>query len=248
MSNKLATITKDNLAVLEQAGIIPKGTPKAQVEVFAEVARRHGLDPFTKEVHLVGYGGNYSVIVGINGLRGRASDTGLHAGTDAPQFNVQPDGKYHTLSTLAVAKKLPETCTVTVYKMLQGQRVPFTATVAFSEFTTGRNKWASMPYQMIMKVAESHALRKAFPRQVSGLYLSEEMEQATVDVKHEEVKALPELTPKHEMWDKAIESVRKGATRKQAEANFTVSDSTWKALTEAATALEVADDLAQTPA
>lgn len=171
-------LNTEALKTLAQAGIIPRNTPPAQVAVFAEVAKRHGLDPFTKEVHLVGYGGNYSVIVGINGLRGKASDTGLHAGTDAPLFDLQPDGKYHTLATLTAANRLPQTCTVTVYKMMGGQRVPFTATAAHKEFTTNKNKWASMPYQMIMKVAESHALRKAFPRQVSGLYLDEEMQQS----------------------------------------------------------------------
>lgn len=233
-------LTNDNLKVLEQAGVIPKGCPPAQVTVFAEVSRRHGLDPFTKEVHLVGYGGNYSVIVGINGLRGRASDTGLHAGTDDPKFNLQPDGQYHTLSILAKSGKMPDTCTVTVYKMIAGQRVPFTATVAFKEFSTGRNKWAQMPYQMIGKVAESHALRKAFPRQVSGLYLDEEMQQArkqqTVDAPHKE---LPALNETHPQWGNAIKAVYKGATRKQAEANFTITDKAWKALVDAATALDL---------
>ena len=235
-------LTNDNLRVLEQAGVIPRGTPPAQVSVFAEVARRHGLDPFTKEVHLVGYGGNYSVIVGINGLRGRASDTGLHAGTDDPQFNLQPNGDYHTLATLTKAKRMPETCTatVTVYKMIGGQRVPFTATVAFAEFTTNKNKWATMPYQMIGKVAESHALRKAFPRQVSGLYLDEEMQQAaaqkTEDVTHKE---LPTLTGQHPQWNNAVKAVLKGATRKQAEANFIVTDESWNLLVEQSTAMDL---------
>lgn len=232
-------LTPANLATLEQAGIIPRGTPPAQVAVFAEVARRHGLDPFTKEVHLVGYGGNYSVIVGIDGMRGRASDTGLHAGTDVPKFNLQPDSKYHTLATLAKAKVMPDTCDMTVYKMIAGQRMAFSASVSFKEFSTGKNKWASMPYQMITKVAESHALRKAFPRQFSGLYLAEEMEQAkTVEVSHVEV-VKPSLTPKHEVWAKAVKSVADGRTRKEAEANFKVSDAAWKKLTEEATALDL---------
>lgn len=253
MSKQLTTpvtwdLTPEKLKVLEQAGIIPKGTPPAQVAVFSEVANRHGLDPFTKEVHLVGYGGNYSVIVGINGMRGRASDTGLHAGTDAPKFNLQPDGNYHTLATLTAAKKMPETCDVTVYKVVSGQRVAFSASVSFKEFTTGRNKWSTMPYQMIMKVAESHALRKAFPRQVSGLYLSEEVGKAPVqDVDHVEVTK-PELTSSHPKWQGAIKSVSEGATRKQAEAHFAISDSVWKDLVSQGAALKLQKGIEQVPA
>lgn len=236
-------LTEDKIKVLAQAGIIPPNTPPAQVAVFIETARRHGLDPFTKEVHLVGYGGNYSVIVGINGLRGKASDTGLHAGTDDPLFDLQPDGQYRTLATLTKANMMPETCTVTVYKMMQGQRVPFTATASFKEFTTGKNKWATMPYQMIMKVAESHALRKAFPRQVAGLYLDEEMQQSATVV---EVASKPELTPEHPMWDKCVEAIKSGRTVADARKKYTVSDVNANLLLSEATALELTSDLQQT--
>ena len=168
-------LTDDKLKILEQAGVIPKNTPPAQVAVFAEVARSHNLNPFHKQIHLVGYGGNYSVIVGIDGFRARAEATGLHAGTEEAKFNMTSTGEWKTAAELRGVKH-PETATVTVYKIVAGLRVPFTHTALFSEFTSGKQKWQTMPFQMLAKVAESHALRKAFPGVFSGLHVHEEID------------------------------------------------------------------------
>ena len=167
-------LTADQISTLAQAGVIPKGTPPAQVAVFAETCRQHGLSPFKKEIYLVGYGGNYSVIVGIDGLRMKAARTGQLAGCDAPQFNLSADGSYLTAADLG--DKMPHTCSVTVYRAVSGIRAPFTATVVFNEFCPIKpsNKWQSMPIQMIAKVAEAFALRKGFADALAGLSIEEE--------------------------------------------------------------------------
>lgn len=167
-------LTADQISTLAQAGVIPKGTSPAQVAVFAETCRQHGLSPFKKEIYLVGYGGNYSVIVGIDGLRMKAARTGQLAGCDAPQFNLSADGSYLTAADLD--GKMPATCSVTVYRAVGGIRAPFTATVAFNEFCPIKpsNKWMSMPLQMIAKVAEAFALRKGFADALAGLSIEEE--------------------------------------------------------------------------
>ena len=59
---------------------------------------------------------------------------------------------------------------------MQGVRVPYTHTAAFNEFNTGKQKWASMPFQMISKTAEAHAIRKGFS-ETSGLFIPEEIER-----------------------------------------------------------------------
>lgn len=168
-------LSEGDIKTLEQAGIIPTGTPAAQIAVFAHVAKERGLSPFSKEIYLVKYGNVFSPIVGINGLRKVAAQTGEYAGCDDVKYNVQPNGDYLTAAQILKANNTgrPTTATVTAYRMIQGQRCPFTHTAVFSEFA-GSGKWQTMPFQMIGKVAEAFAIRKAFSERVSGLDIEEE--------------------------------------------------------------------------
>lgn len=70
-------------------------------------------------------------------------------------------------------------CTVTIKRLVSGIVGDFTATVYFSEYTTGRNQWTSKPRTMIAKVAEMHALRMACPEEMSQVYVEEEIEKET---------------------------------------------------------------------
>lgn len=167
-------LTDSDIQTLEQAGIIPASTPRAQIEVFGQICKERGLSAFSKEIHLVGYAGRYSVIVGINGFRKIAAESGLHAGTDDVKFDLMPDGSFKTAAELKLSKALPTSATCTVYRIVSGVRVPFSHTVLFNEFSTGKNKWQEMPFQMIGKVAEAFALRKGFSDRLTGLNIEEE--------------------------------------------------------------------------
>lgn len=168
VGNGNGTLSNEQVQTLKTAGILPAQTPLDQVLVFAHICKNRGLDPFSKEIYLLEYNGKYSPIVGINGFRKIADRTGTYAGQDNAQFDLQPSGTYRTIAQYK-AGEMPTTCTITVYKIVGGFRCPFTATVRFSEFNTGKQKWASMPFQMIAKVAESHALRKGFADALGGL-------------------------------------------------------------------------------
>lgn len=175
-SPALGAITPADILVLEQAGVIPQGTPPAQIKVFAHVAHERGLSPFSKEIYLVKYGQIFSTVVGINGLRKIAAQTREYAGCDDVKYNLQPNGEYLTAAQIIKSgpNALPTTATVTVYRIVQGVRCPFTHTAVFSEFSGAGPKWHSMPFQMIAKVAEAFALRKAFSERMSGLDIEEE--------------------------------------------------------------------------
>ena len=187
-------ITPAQIETLAQAGVIPAGTPAAQVEVFAESCRQHGLSPFKKEIYLVAYnsrdGMKYHTIVGIDGLQQKAARTGRFAGIDEEQYNRMSDGTYQTSSQLKSAKEMPISCTVTVWAIVGGIRCPFTATVLFSEYypavSSGKDSYskaATMPFNMIAKCARAKALKIAFSDELSGLHIEEEkaaFEDATI--------------------------------------------------------------------
>lgn len=155
---------------------IAKGASDDELKMFLYVCQRTGLDPFTKQIHLVPrwdsrLGKEVRMpIVGIDGLRSIAERTDNYAGNDDPIYDDE-------------AK--PNKATVSVYKIVQGQRVAFTATARWSQYCPPENQafmWNKMPHLMLGKCAEALALRKAFPAVMSGLYVAEEMAQAGVVV------------------------------------------------------------------
>lgn len=60
-------------------------------------------------------------------------------------------------------------------KVYRSGRRPYVQRVALSEYNKKQSTWNAMPLSMIRKVAEVQALREAFPNNLSGLYISNEM-------------------------------------------------------------------------
>ena len=141
---KIGQLSENDLKALELANIIPKGTPSAQVQIFATVCKEKGLSPFQRQIYLLPFNKkegdkwvtHYANITGIDGYRTIAERTGKYAGSDDPIFN---DIKTEFLCR---AEKLqhPETATVTVHKLVAGQRVPFTATAGWLSYLPGEKK------------------------------------------------------------------------------------------------------------
>lgn len=170
-------LTREQIDTLAKASIIPYETPAPILQVFAATCAAHGLSPYRKEIYLVKYGNQYSTIVGINGLRTIAASTGELAGKDDAKFNLRSDGAYMTAAeVLATGKQHPDTCTVTVYRIVKGHRVGFTKTVLWREYAPAKlgGKWMSMPFNMLEKCAEAAALRMAFSDKAASLHIEEE--------------------------------------------------------------------------
>lgn len=145
--------------------IAPNSTPE-EFDLFVMMARRTRLDPLLKQLYFIKYGnGVPSYVTSIDSYRIIAHRTEAFAGVDLPIYDYDKAGKVTH-------------CAITVYKFVQGQRVGFSAKVKFSEYSTGKNQWAGKPETMIAKVAEAHALRKAFPQDLNGVYTADEMDQA----------------------------------------------------------------------
>lgn len=156
---------------------IARGATDDELRLFLYVCGRTGLDPMAKQIYAIKRWDSslrkevMSIQTGIDGYRLIADRTGKYAGSDEPEFGEEVDGA-------------PYYATVTIWKMVAGQRCPFTGTARWSEYvqTTKEGRptrfWAKMPYGQLAKCAEALALRKAFPAELSGVYTHEEMDQA----------------------------------------------------------------------
>lgn len=156
-------LTREQVDLVKRT--VAKNATDDELALFIHVANKSGLDPFAKQVYAIKRGGAMTIQTGIDGFRLVASRTGQHAGTDEAVFEEDDQGR-------------PIKATVTVWKIVAGQRVPFAASARMSEYNAGQGLWTKMPYAMLAKCAEALALRKAFPADLSGIYTNEEMAQA----------------------------------------------------------------------
>lgn len=154
-------------------GTVGKGCNDAQFRVFALAAKRLGLDAFARQIVPIVQGGNMTPQVTIDGFRLIAERTGKYAGQVGP-FWCGKDGEWREVW---LADDAPVAAKVGVLRRDFEQTVWGVA--RYKSYAKGGN-WNTMPDVMIAKVAESLALRKAFPQELSGVYIREEMEQAGV--------------------------------------------------------------------
>src|SRR5258708_17400413 len=85
---KLALLrpTHEDLLARIQAvkDVIAKGCTLAEMEVFAEVCRRTGLDPFSHQIYAIKLSTGLSIQTGIDGFRAKAEGTGKYRGQEGP--------------------------------------------------------------------------------------------------------------------------------------------------------------------
>lgn len=146
--------------------------------------RARKLDPFKRVVHIVPiWDSNAGRMVdtvwpGIGELRTTAFRTAQYAGRARTEFG--PDV---TMKLGSVEITFPEWAQVTVYRMIDGQRVAFEGPQVYWLETYAERKrndpspnsmWAKRPRGQIDKCAEAAALRAAFPEEVGNEYCAEE--------------------------------------------------------------------------
>lgn len=190
--NQMITFNREQVDLIKS--VVAKDATDDELKLFLYQAQRTGLDPLAKQLYFQKHRNNktgkdqMTIITAIDGYRLIAARTGLHAGTDDPVFDDEDK---------------PSKASVTVYKLVGGIRAPFTATARWNEYVPQHNfMWNKMPCLMLGKCAEALALRKAFPAELSGLYVAEEMHQAEDDPKPvgpQAVKTTPQdIKPKPE--------------------------------------------------
>lgn len=182
----VAVPMRDQIEALKD--LIAKDCTPAELELFSRVCERTGLDPFTRQIYAVKRYDSQAgrevmgIQTSIDGFRLIAQRSGVYAGQLGPYW-CGSDGAW---VDVWLANEAPAAAKVGVLR--HGFTEPVWGVARFDAYVQRKKDrnptrmWSLMPDVMIAKCAESLALRRAFPQELSGIYTSDEMEQASAPI------------------------------------------------------------------
>lgn len=159
---------------------ICKGATNDELEMFLSICKRTQLDPFARQIYAIKRWDNslgrevMQTQTSIDGQRLVAERTGKYLGQEGPLWCGE-DGVW---KEIWVSSKPPVAAKVIVYK--KGSEKGFPAVAHWHEYAqfkkdkTLTKMWSERGAGQLGKCAESLALRKGFPQELSGLYTKEE--------------------------------------------------------------------------
>lgn len=155
---------------------VAKGATDNELKMFLHLSETYGLDPFAKEIWFIKAGGQPVIMTSRDGYLKIANNDKGYEGMvsdvvyEGDSFQKTVDGVSHTYGVGKRGGILG--AYALVYK--QGTRFPAYVFAPFRDYNKGNNVWRQYPHAMILKVAESMALKRAFS--LSGLVTREEID------------------------------------------------------------------------
>jgi phage recombination protein Bet len=174
--------TREQRAALATLGI--RNASNADLAVFLHYCQKTQLDPFARQIYGImrrekigdDWVDKFTIQVGIDGFRVIRDRVAARLGVTVEYEDTvwyDGDGSEHTVW---LRDDPPVACKVVVLK--NGRRYPAVVrTASYIATKDGRpvKQWRTQPDHMIEKCAEAFALRRAFPNDLGGLYVPEEL-------------------------------------------------------------------------
>lgn len=181
MANELGIFSIDKLNMTTVKQYLKGGGQASDEELvlLINLCKQNNMNPFTKEVYFVKYGSQPAqIVVSRDFYRKRAMANPNFAGIEVGVIVQEEDGTIKNLDGAFKTKK-QELVGAWARVHMKNFEIPIHVAVAYDEYVQlkeGRpNKmWSAKPCTMLTKVAESQALRMAFPDEFSGTYGEEE--------------------------------------------------------------------------
>jgi len=179
-----SSLTRQQVQILKNT--VAKGTTDEELQLFLHVCRRTGLDPFARQIYAVKRDGKMTIQTSIDGYRLIAERTGKYRGQIGPQWTG--DGA----QWVDVWTKTESPFAARVAALRSDFSEPLWAVARFKDFAPGPPNdfmWKKMGPHQIAKCAEALALRRAFPQELSGLFMREEMTAPNIETSEKETLA-----------------------------------------------------------
>ncbi len=164
---------------------ICRGSTKEEFALFLYQCKRTGLDPFVRQIYSIrrkqynsqtrNYEEAQVTQISIDGFRLIAQRSAEYEGQVGPQWC----GENGEWLDVWLSDTPPAAARVGVWR--KGFREPVWGVCLYKSYVQTNSqgqavsRWKTDPAGMLAKCAESAALRKAFPQELSGLYSTEEM-------------------------------------------------------------------------
>jgi phage recombination protein Bet len=210
--------TDTQKAALAQIGV--GDAPRGDQLVFLHVAQRMRLDPFNKEIYMIGRWDaslgrkKWTIQVAIDGFRSKSEEHPEYAGVGNAEW-CGPDGEWRDVW---LSDEPPVAARFTVHR--HDWDHPTTAVAHYREYVQFKSDgksptamWATKPAGQLAKCAEALARRRAFPRALGGVYAPEEIEHLDNPPQRIVIEATRDDTPAEPEWDDLIKAAEVAGNR-----------------------------------
>lgn len=227
MANELGIFSVDKVNLTTIKDYLKGGSQASDDELILliNLCKQNNMNPFMKEVYFIKYGSAAAqIVVSRDFYRKRAFQNPNFVGIEVGVIVLNKDGVLeHNEGTFKTREQELVGAWARIH--LKNTEIPVYVAVSYDEYVQMKNgqpnsMWANKPCTMLGKVAESQALRMAFPAEFSGTYGEEEYpdpekEPREVNGVKEPNRAQIESFDKEDYAAKKIEELKEKAQPKK---------------------------------